>query len=141
MLAALVLAAAVALPQGWVHLSAGALSLDAPPGSSLKMVAPGTWKLHSREVTLGIAVGATVADADDGEPRRCYDEINIPPRPVGGALRVTRPSARADCPEAYASLFMPAPRQGGSALFVWARTQDYLSVCYVIASMRFAPAP
>ncbi|HJW41173.1 MAG TPA: hypothetical protein VJ476_08090 [Rhizomicrobium sp.] len=142
MMAALALAAMLAqgTPSGWTHLSTGTVSLDAPPGSTLKLVAPGTWELHNRDLTLHLALGPKVADADDAEPPRCYNEIIIAPNPIGGALRVTRPSARADCPQDYASLFMPASQEGGLKLFVWAQTDDYLIVCQVIASMRFAPA-
>jgi hypothetical protein len=135
---------AMAAPAGWVHLSAAGLSLDAPQGSTLRLVAPGTWELHNRDLTLGIAAGPKVADADDGEPRRCYATTILPSETIGGVLRTTRPGALADCPEGYASLYMPPRRPGGSAVFVWAWDEapdGFASVETVIRSIRFSSGP
>ena len=133
---------ALAAPSGWVHLSASDLSLDAPPGSSLKEVAPRTWVLHNRDLTLGIAIGPKVVDADDGEPRRCYATEIVLSAAVGGVLRTTRPTARADCPEGYASLYRPPARPGGPAVFLWSwggDTDGYAAIRTVILSVRLTP--
>ena len=120
MIVALALAAvlAQAAPPGRVHLAAGALSLDAPADATLKMVAPQTWELHDRDLTLGLVVGPNIADADDGEPRRCYATEIVLLDGSAAVLRMTRPAALADCPQGYASLYRPAGRR--PALFVWA---------------------
>ncbi len=145
MKAALALAVLLAqMAPGWVHLAAGALSLDAPPGSTLKMVEPQIWELHNRALTLGIAAGPKVADADDGEPRRCY-AMEILPFDRGRAdLRATRPTARADCPEGYFSLYRPPARPGSPALFLWAwddTADGAATVRAVIRSLRLGAAP
>jgi hypothetical protein len=130
-----------AAPPGWAHQAVGALSLDAPAGAALKRVAPQTWELHDRRMTLGVAYGPNVADADDAEPRRCYATEIVLFDGTAGVLRTTRPTARIDCPESYASLYVPSPRPGEAALFLWAWSQDVqdlATVRAVIASIRIA---
>ena len=132
---------AAAAPAGWMHLSDGALSLDAPAGAALKRVAPQTWELHDRRVTLGVAFGPQVADADDAEPRRCYATEIVLFDGTAGVLRTTRSGARADCPEGYASLYVPPARRGEPAMFIWAWSEDaddLASVRAVIAPIRLA---
>ena len=144
-LALLILAGVVpasAAPSGWTRLSDGVLSLDAPAGAALKRVAPQTWELHDRRITLGVAFGPKVADADDAEPRRCYATEIILFDGTAGVLRVTRPTARIDCPEGYASLYAPPARRGESALFLWAWSEDadgLATVRAVVASIHIAP--
>lgn len=136
----LVLARVSAAPAGWMHLSSGALSLDAPAGSLLRQVVPGTWELHNRALTLGIAYGPKVADLDDGEPHRCYTSQYVSFNGAGGTLRTTRPRALIDCPEGYASLYVPPARPGAPALFLWVwGTDDPATLRAVVGSIRLQP--
>ncbi len=138
------IASAVGAPTDWRRLSAGALSLDAPPGATLKAVAPQTWELHGRGLTVGLVRGPRVADADDAEPRRCYSTEIVLFAGAAGVLRATRPAARADCPEGYASLYRPPLRPGAPALFLWAWDEGgdgYAAARAVIRSIRLDSEP
>jgi hypothetical protein len=133
LLAAVLLAGAQA--PGWQTFARDGLTLSAPADSTLEAIRDG-WRLGSPRFTLTIRAGQGVSDADDSEPPVCYhaQAVTVDGRPA--RLRVAREHVRLDCPENYASLYLP-----GLFVAVQARDWDDLAAARdVIATLRL-PAP
>jgi hypothetical protein len=131
--AAVLLAGAQA--PGWQAYAQDGLTLSAPADSKLEATRDGgveTWRLRNPRFTLTIRSGQGVSDADDSEPPVCYhaQAVTVDGRPA--LLRVAREHVRLDCPENYASLYLP-----GLFVAVQARDWDDLAtVRAVIATLR-----
>jgi hypothetical protein len=102
---------------GWQSFSRNGISLSAPADSKLETTRDG-WRLNNPRFTLTIRSGQGVSDADDSEPPVCYrvQDVTVDGRP--GRLRVAREHVRLDCPENYASLYLPG-------LFAAVQAQDW----------------
>ena len=110
----------------------GALSLSAPPDSTLEATHDG-WRLHNPRFTLTIRAGQGASDADDSEPPVCYHTQAVTMDGRRATLRVAREHVRLDCPENYESLYLPG-------LFIAAQAQDWDNLATardVIISLRF----
>jgi hypothetical protein len=119
---------------GWQTFSRDGLTLSAPADSKLEMTRDG-WRLHNPRFTLTIRSGQGVSDADDSEPPVCYrvQALTVDGRPA--RLRVAREHVRLDCPENYASLYLPG-------LFVAAQAHDWDDLDAardVIATLKLTP--
>jgi len=124
-----------------VRMTSGELSLVAPENAALRASGPDAWVVRAHGFTMGIVRG--VADLDDSEPRRCYDAEQVEIDGRGALLRKTRASARADCPENYVSVYLPALRDGTKAVFVWGQGAydiDMPVMADIAQSIQFAHA-
>jgi hypothetical protein len=118
---------------GWQHLSSGALSLDASADSTLEATRDG-WRLANPRFTLTVRAAQGVGDADDAEPVVCYRAQHVTVDGRRALLRVAREHVRLDCPENYASLYLPG-------LFVAVQARDWGDLAEardVIASLHIA---
>ena len=116
---------------GWQTFSRDGISLSAPANSKLE-TAQGGWRLRNPRFTLTIRSGQGVSDADDSEPPVCYrmQAVTVDGRPA--RLRIAREHVRLECPENYASLYLPG-------LFVAVQAQDWCDLAEArdaIATLR-----
>ena len=132
LLVAVLLAGAQA--PGWQSFSRDGISLSASADSKQETT-QGGWRLHNPRFTLLIRSGQGVSDADDSEPPVCYHAQEIAVDGRTGRLRVARKHVRLDCPENYASLYLPG-------LFVAIQAQDWDDLAEareVIATLKLTP--
>jgi hypothetical protein len=124
---------------GWKTLSAGALSLSAPPGTDLLPARRQlSWRLAGAGFELRVDLDG--ADGDDAEPALCYEREAIVIDGRSALLRVAKPAPRLDCPERYMSLYVP-PAGAKKALYVSGLGDDDNALVVlrtVILSIRIA---
>jgi hypothetical protein len=108
---------AVALLAGIQPFARDGVTLSAAPDSTLEATHDG-WRLTNARFTLTIRSGQGVGDADDSEPPVCYHAQVVMVDGRRALLRVAREHVRLDCPENYASLYLPG-------LFVAAQARDW----------------
>ena len=102
---------------GWQTFARDGIALSAPVDSKVEATRDG-WRLRNPRFTLTIRAGQGVSDADDSEPAVCYHTQAVVVDGRRALLRVAREHVRLDCPENYASLYLPG-------LFVAAQAQDW----------------
>ena len=104
------------LPQGWRLLNRDGLSIAAPADTTLESsdgIDAHGWRLHNPRLVISIQRGPFIADGDDSEPNRCYDQTPIVVDGRRTVLRTGKGFPRLDCPEKYASLYIRAEPPAG----------------------------
>jgi hypothetical protein len=118
-------AQAAGLREGWSPFVSPEVWFAVPPFTRVDTLADAhAWKVRGPKFSIQIELSPSVGDGDDSEPRICYTAELIALGAGRAVLRVSRPHPRLDCPENYASLYVPAA-PGRPALYLSARADEY----------------